>query len=123
MKAMTYNIAIFITLILSVNSCGKVAMDKKYPLRLINNSSHSIGLYFATGGQFGILYPDTSLPVTNQHVTYELKTGNTYEYNSGISWDEIFKDLPADTLSIYIFHTVIRLPLIIGQLYEANIKY
>lgn len=97
-------ILIFGTILLSFNSCGK--MDKKYPLRLINNFSHSIGFYFATGGQYGILYPDTTLPVSNKYVIYKLKSGDTYEYDSGISWDKIFKDqLPSDTLSIYIFHT------------------
>jgi hypothetical protein len=80
-------------------------MDKKYPLRLVNNSFHSIGLYFATGGQFGIEYPDTILPVSNKYIIYQLTSGDTYSYDSGISWDRIFKGLPSDTLSIFIFHT------------------
>jgi hypothetical protein len=98
------NFTNFILTLVVLNSCGK--MDVKYPIRLTNNSSHSIGLYFATGGQFGNTYPDTILPLSDNYVVRDVKKGDSYRYDSGISWEKIFEqDLPRDTLSIYVFHS------------------
>ena len=80
-------------------------MDISYALYLKNNSNHSIGFYFSLGGNFGTFYPDTILPTTNQYVIPELKSENRYIYDSGLEWKKIVNDLPADTLSIFIFHS------------------
>ncbi len=93
----------FITVCLQ---CENLAMDKKYPIYLINNFSHPIGFYFATGGQYGTFYPDP-LPETNQYVTYKLDSGKRFIYDSGLSWEKAFKEgvFPKDTLSVFIFST------------------
>lgn len=100
-------IKIFLMILLVTNlyKCEKAAMDKKYAVYLMNNAEHSIGCYFGLGGEFGTLYPDTTLPATNQYVITEIKSGSRYIYDSGLEWEEVFSKLPKDTLSVYIFHT------------------
>jgi hypothetical protein len=104
MKAMI-KIFIFILLVANLSKCEKVAMDKRYAVYLKNNAEHSIGAYFALGGEFGTLYPDTTLPETKQYVITEIKPDARYIYDSGIEWEEIYSKLPKDTMSVYVFHT------------------
>ncbi|MDO5104977.1 hypothetical protein [Capnocytophaga sp.] len=75
-------------------------MDEKYIINVVNNEKYSIGGYFALGGKHGTFYPDTIIPLRKDYVTSEI---NSYESN--IEWGKIFKQLPKDTLSIFIFHT------------------
>lgn len=96
---------IIILFITNLIKCENINMDKKYAINLLNNAEHSIGCYFALGGKYGTLYPDTVLPATNQYIIKEIKSGSRYIYDSGIKWNEIFSKLLQDTLSIYIFHT------------------
>ncbi len=105
MKKMLFIIIIFIAFICL--QCKKVAMDKEYAITLINNSSHSIGYYFAMGGVYGSFYPDTTLPVTNKYVGTELKAGEKFYYGSSVEWEEVFTShtFPKDTLSVFVFHT------------------
>lgn len=103
MKQMIKTI-IFLLLISSLYKCEK-AMDNKYAVYLENNVSYSIGCYFGLGGDFGTLYPDTTLPVNNQYVIAEVKSGSRYIYDSGIEWEEIYSKLPQDTMSVFIFHS------------------
>jgi len=93
----------FITICLQ---CDNLAMDKKYPIYLVNKAPHPIGFYFATGGQYGTFYPD-SLPITNQYVTYQLDSGKRFIYDSGLNWEKAFNEgfFPKDTLSVFIFHS------------------
>ena len=99
-------IKIILGLLLTTNLyyCER-AMDKKYPVYLINNAGHSIGCYFSLGGDYGVLYPDTLLPTTNKYIVSEIKSGSRYIYDSGIEWVEIYSKLPKDTMSVFIFHT------------------
>ena len=80
-------------------------MDKKYPVYLKNNADHSIGSYFGLGGEFGTIYPDTSLPSVNKYVITEIKPESRYIYDSGLKWEEVYSMLPKDTMSVFIFHT------------------
>jgi hypothetical protein len=84
--------------------CEK-AMDNRYAVYLENNANHPIGCYFGLGGNFGTMYPDTTLPKSNQYIINEIKASSRSIYDSGIKWEEIFEDLPQDTMSVYIFHT------------------
>lgn len=108
MKKMLFIIfLLFIILTNICSQCKKVAMDKEYPITLLNISQHSIGYYFAMGGVYGSFYPDTTLPITNKYVGYELKSGKKFYYGSSVEWEEVFNThtFPKDTLSVFIFHT------------------
>lgn len=98
------NIIVFLLLISSLYKCEKT-VEEKYAVYLKNNASYSIGCYFGLGGDFGTLFPDTTLPATNQYLITEIKSGGRYIYDSGIEWDEIYSKLPQDTMSVFIFHT------------------
>ena len=97
----------FFLLILYVTNLYKCENipHKRYALYLMNNTEHSIGFYFALGGNYGILYPDKLLPTTNHYIIKEIKHGSRYIYYSGIKWDEVLSMLPNDTMSVFIFHT------------------
>lgn len=97
-------ILMFILLISNFYKCEKT-MEKRYAIYLENKSTHSIGCYLGLGGDYGTMYPDTTLPSDNQYVINGIKEGTRYIYDSGIKWEEIFEKLPQDTLSVFIFHT------------------
>ena len=96
---------IFILLIANLSKCEKVSMDKRYAVYLKNNAEHYIGAYFALGGEFATIYPDTTLPENQQYVITEIKSDARYIYDSGIEWEDIYLKLPKDTMSVYVFHT------------------
>lgn len=98
-------IFLLIVNIASLCRCDKIAMDKKYSIIVMNNASHSISCYFALGGYYGTVYPDTSLPASNQYIINDIKAGSRYYYDSGIEWEEIYSRLPKDTMSVFFFHS------------------
>lgn len=93
-----------VMLLLSSSYKCEKAMYMRYAVYLENNANHPIGCYFGLGGDFGTMYPDTTLPTSNQYVINVIKTSSRYIYYSGIKWEDIFENLPQDTLSVYIFH-------------------
>ena len=95
---------LIILLVTNLYKCEN-APYKRYSVDLKNDAEYSIGFYFALGGNYGTLYPDTLLPTTNQYIIKEIKRDSRYIYDSGIKWEEIYSQFPKDTLSIYIFHT------------------
>jgi hypothetical protein len=97
----TIKILILLSLTISFYECG----DVYYPVTLRNNSDHSIGCYFSLGGKYGTYYPDTILPASNQYVIQEIKPGDRYKLYSDFKWEEVYSNLPKDTMSVYIFHT------------------
>jgi hypothetical protein len=102
----TLNLAglISILLITLCSQCENMTMDKSYEINLVNNSGHNIGYYFATGGKYGTCYPD-SLPKTNEYIVYDISKVLRPGYESHLSWESYFQELPKDTLSVFIFHT------------------
>ena len=96
---MKYSKILFAFIVCSIFGC-----EKFYPIELKNESNKSIGYYFALGGKFGSVYPD-SLPKGNEYVEKNLLPNMTYYYYSRTPWETIFADksLLKDTLSIYIF--------------------
>lgn len=104
MKKMA-KVLIFVFLITNLYECDKTAMDNKYAVYVLNNANHSIGCYFALGGNYGTLYPDTSLPASNQYIISDIKSGSKYIYDSGIEWKDIYSKFPKDTMSVFIFHS------------------
>jgi hypothetical protein len=93
-----------ILLITVCSQCENTAMDKSYEINLINRSGHNIGYYFATGGKYGTCYPD-SLPKTNDYIVNDISKVLRPGYESHLSWESFFQELPKDTLSVFIFHT------------------
>jgi hypothetical protein len=108
MKINATTLVILIAICFFLMQCDYFAMDIKYRALLYNNSAHSINGYAAIpyrDSRMYPMYPDFSLPMTSQYVQ-KVSTGRkeSIYYNSA-SWDQIFRDLPADTLSIYVFHS------------------
>lgn len=80
--------------------------ERKYTITVSNNSNHYIGLHFALGGLYdGGLYPDTLLPQSDEYVCKDIKVSGKYYYYSSAKWEEIYSNLPCDTMSVFIFHT------------------
>lgn len=98
----TIRIAVIISILVNLNACEKVPA-KRYAIYLQNQSPETIGCYFALGGNFGTKYPDTLLPSSNRYLIDGIKPMNRHIYDSRIKWEDIFPQLPADTLSIFIF--------------------
>ncbi|MDD3161853.1 MAG: hypothetical protein PHX49_08010 [Bacteroidales bacterium] len=93
-----------IFLLVNSSGCEELAMDRYYVIDLENQAEYSIGYYFATGGKFGTFYPD-SLPETNDEITYDISEVNKPGYMGHLKWSKLFRELPHDTLSVFIFHT------------------
>lgn len=96
-------ILILMFLIINTN-CKKSILQQEYTIDLINKSDHSIGYYFAIGGQYGTFYPD-SLPESNNYIMYDISKVISPGYMGHLDWNEFFDNLPKDTLSVFIFHT------------------
>ena len=105
MKATLTIVGLFSLLLITVCSqCERIAMDKSYEINLVNKSGFNIGYYFATGGKYGTYYPD-SLPESNDYILYDISKVLRPGYESHLSWEKFFQELPKDTLSVFIFHT------------------
>lgn len=105
MKTTLISISLLSILLITVCSkCDKVAMDYSYEINLVNNAEHSIGYYFGTGGRYGTFFPD-SLPESNEYIMYDISKVLRPGYESSLKWRDFFKELPYDTLSVFIFHT------------------
>jgi len=106
MKTICKPMILLMIIFLLVNSsaCEELAMDREYTIDLENRADYSIGCYFATGGKYGTFYPD-SLPETNNYVTYDISEVNMPGYMGSLKWSKFFRELPHDTLSVFIFHT------------------
>lgn len=80
--------------------------ERRYTIIVSNNSNHSIVFHFAFGGLYdGGLYPDTLLPQSCEYIYREIKASGKYYYYSSAKWEEIYSNLPCDTMSVFIFHT------------------
>lgn len=99
------HVGLLLIIISSCNFFEEIGDDCEYSIYIINNSGHHIGSYFATGGEFGTYYPD-SLPYTSKNVCYDTSVDSTLpDYVICMPLKRFFKQLPHDTLSVFIFHT------------------
>jgi hypothetical protein len=97
-----------IILLFSFSCCENLKSDRDYPIYLNNLASYSVQTYLALGdGYATTVYPDTTLPQNNVFIDKIIKSNEkVILYNSHLKWEEIYKTfLPADTLSVFIFHT------------------
>ena len=99
MKIMTISLVI-ITLLIG-SSCKKPLINKKYGFDIKNNSEYPIN-YYVAGLGMEFIYPDTtllskepSMPLVNQ--------GESLFWGTSYKLEDFFKELPNDTLSVYIF--------------------
>ena len=105
MKNLKYLITITGIPLIIILSIG--CKDETFPkssITLVNNSDAGINYYFAFGGEGGILYPDTLLPVTLTPPFPEARKGYAGYYDCNCTEEEIFEFIPSDTLSLFIFH-------------------
>jgi len=84
-------------------NCERISYPKS-SIGIVNNSNHDVHFYFALGGNNGIMYPDTVLSASLDPPFPVAKAGEIGFRDFGFSEEEIFKGIPSDTLSIYIFH-------------------
>lgn len=91
-------------LIVTFTEC-EIKSDSRYPIFLNNNGTHSIDAYLALGGNMGIQYPDTILPMSNKNVITGIKKKERFIYSSGLEWSINLSNLAKDTVSIYFFHS------------------
>src|SRR5688500_4818877 len=100
---MLNSVNLLVILLLTLgSSCEKIAYPKS-SIGVVNNSAHDVQFYFAVGGDGGIMYPDT-LPIALSPPFRVVDAGRTTYRSFGLSEENIFSEIPSDTLSIYIFH-------------------
>ena len=92
----------FLTII--TYSCEQY-FEKAYSMEIRNYSETSINFYFSfMDDEYNrVYYPDTLLPKRRPKRVINLASGSFGFPVSG-PWEEIFKSLPNDTLSVYIFN-------------------
>jgi hypothetical protein len=93
---------IIISVLLCIYSCSTIA-DRKYSIKIQNNSS--VGIMAVAGLKWCGMneYPETKLPSNKP----SLISVSAHDYNyidSSIKWEEIINSIDSDTLSIYIFN-------------------
>ncbi|NII25715.1 hypothetical protein HB364_11515 [Pseudoflavitalea sp. X16] len=81
--------------------CGKLA-ETRNSFSIKNNAAHSISFYVAAVG-IQHKYPDTAIE-NNQVPMQSILPGKSADWGTGLKWEEFFKALPTDTLSVYLFH-------------------
>lgn len=97
MKSLIF-LSIYILLALKCHKMG----GAKYALDIKNNSTYAIAFYVAALG-IEHMYPDTTLQTFKPSMQVILPGASAPWYIS-VSFDELFKLLPRDTLSLYLFH-------------------
>lgn len=95
MKSMV-KLLICLFFLLSVSTCKEPPFDRVYRFSVENKSNTLI--YFLVSYN----YPDTIIPDTYNKIK-GVSPGSKTSYDSDKKWEEVFEELPADTLSIFIF--------------------
>ena len=88
---------IFLLLLLSIESCkDSHPFERGYRFWIENESDDLI--YFLVSYS----YPDTIIPDSYDKIK-GVSVGSETPYDSDDPWEEVFDELPSDTLSIFIF--------------------
>jgi hypothetical protein len=94
-------IIVGISIILMGSSCGNL-VDHVYGIDVINNTDYAILTAPGLGPDWLSSYPDTTL--SKLEPAFFRVSPHTRNYiGNGDKWENVFPDLPKDTLSIYIF--------------------
>ena len=94
----------FILFVLLLSRC--TLPDTAYDLFLENNTNQYLHYYLAFGDNIisTTVYPDTLLPDNNSFINNIVKPQEKYfMYLSFLPYSKIIKNLPQDTLSVFIF--------------------
>ena len=89
------------TLVTVASKCNK-PLETKYALSIRNNSDHGI-LYYVANVNMEHVYPDTAL-LTNRPAMQVIPPGKYGVWSISYPFEEFMPELPADTLSVYLFH-------------------
>ncbi|MBF4472947.1 hypothetical protein [Flavobacterium sp. HJJ] len=93
-------ISLLIILASILFSCESVK-DTVYRIDIENQSTHTIQ-YYISRPEEEFVYPNTSLP-TVKKVSREIKPSITNYDDSGSNWEVVYKKLPSDKMSLFIF--------------------
>lgn len=93
---------VVIAMILMGASCGNLA-DHVYGIDVINNTDYAIQAAPGLGSDWLNSYPDTAISKLKPAFFYVAPHVRNYIGNGG-KWENVFPELPKDTLSIYIFN-------------------
>lgn len=88
-----------------ISLCGFTCFkpgDTKYALDIQNGSNHPVAFYVAALGMEH-MYPDTALQGSKPAMR-TIQPDQSASWDISLSFDKFFKELPTDTLSIYLFH-------------------
>jgi hypothetical protein len=102
-KPLTYIKVIGTLAVMLCFSCKKLVSDWN-SIEVVNQAKYDI--YIVPGytkGWWMYEYPQTSLPSIKPNLI-RIKKGTGNSIDSGLDWREIFKSMPRDTLSFYIFN-------------------
>jgi len=95
------NLIVILSLfVICSNACKKPPfLDKFFTIIVTNNSSKKVRVYLADQNA-SKQYPDTALPVSKPALQ-NMDKGVSCYFDSKTTWEENFKKLPLDTLSVY----------------------
>lgn len=102
------NSFMLIVITISLCECRFPMEDIEYPWYVQNYADYSIGTYFASGipAYYDIsptAYPDITLPIDSV-VIVMVKSNEKQLVWRTLDREKLIKSLPADTLSVFIFH-------------------
>lgn len=99
-------IAVLSMMVLCSNSCEKAPfVDRYHRLSATNNSSAEVRVLLADE-HAEKQYPDTTLPASKPALQ-KARVGKSCYFDSGTTWEENLKKLPADTLSVYFIDNAV----------------
>ena len=84
----------------SFSNCDKIG-ERYYTIKLNNYSANTIEYYVASLGS-EYIYPDT-LILSSKLYSPQVKTNKSAYRDSSVPWEDVYKYLTKDTLSIYVF--------------------
>ena len=103
MKINAITLVILITIGFFLMQCDFFVMDRRYGVRMENNSPRLIAGYAAIANSDTPTYPDVTLPLSNKYLENVSSGRVATIYEGSLSWDRMFQLLPSDTLSLFVF--------------------
>lgn len=96
----------FVILMLSSNRCKNPPLVDLFHVITIHNQSKVTINFYELGLESTLHYPDTILPLSKP-ILIKINANAFFDILSKKEWDEVLKELPADTLSIFIFDAMV----------------
>lgn len=96
------HIILAIISIIFLACCCEKMMEKWYYIRVTNVSERIIMVTAGYGRFLMNVYPDTTLPASKPSL-YRIEPMKHTNLTSSFEWEKVIKEMPFDTLSIYVF--------------------